>query len=130
MSSTSTCLVMSLAITTCAPLGMAQSSHSLLDANQVREAGLTQFWQAQLPISSGEEIRDGYLVDEALYVTTTRGRIYALKADVGLLRWGNTVTEPAFTIYAPSHIATRNGDGGVIVPTSTDVYVFDRFSGE
>ncbi|MBI1827100.1 MAG: PQQ-binding-like beta-propeller repeat protein [Planctomycetes bacterium] len=119
-----------LALIVAAPFSAAQSNHPLLNAGEVREAGLTQFWQAQLPLVSGEEIRDGYLIDEALYATTNRGRIFSLKADVGLLRWGNAVTEPAFPIFAPSHIATRNNDGGVIVPTSGEVFVFDRFSGE
>ncbi|MBI1825782.1 MAG: hypothetical protein HYR83_05295, partial [Planctomycetes bacterium] len=87
-----------LAFIVSARFAAAQSNHPLLNAGEVREAGLTQFWQAQLPLSPGEEIRDGDLIDEALYATTNRGRIFSLKADVGLLRWGNAVTEPAFPI--------------------------------
>ena len=96
----------------------------------IEEAGFTVFWEARLPVGAAEVLENGYLRDDALYVTTDGGTVFALHAETGLLRWGEILTEPAFTIFAPSHVHTADGRGPVVIPTTNQVYVKDRYSGK
>ncbi len=102
----------------------------LVEKLPLQAAGFKTFWEANLPIESGDSVESAYLVDEALYVTTDLGDIFALKADVGLLRWGFNLTEPDYRIFKPTHVVQQGDTGSVIFPTVTDIVVFDRFSGE
>lgn len=114
-----------------APKGAAPvSTRPLVDEGQLGAAGLVKYWEANLPLGAGDRILAGYLVDEALYVVTLNGNAYALKADVGLLRWVNNLTEPDYKVFAPTHARRADGAGPVIFPTTTATLVFDRFSGE
>lgn len=100
----------------------------LVSEAALQQAGFIKFWEAQVPLVDGDTISDAYLVDEALYVVSTRGSIFSLKADVGLLRWGAKLTEADYRIYPPAHL--QEGDGFVVVPTTTAVFIYDRFSGD
>ena len=102
----------------------------LIDDAQLERAGLRKFWEARLPLGAKDVLEDGYLLDEALYVTSEGGGVYALKADVGLLRWGADLTERDYTIFPPTHVRTADGAGPVVIPTTTEIFVFDRFLGE
>jgi outer membrane protein assembly factor BamB len=93
-------------------------------------AGLTLFWEARLPVATSETLKEAFLRDEALYVTTDRGAIYALHAETGLLRWGQNLTEPAYRIFAPTHVQQADARGPVVIPTTTRVFIFDRYSGQ
>jgi outer membrane protein assembly factor BamB len=108
----------------------APGSSPLIPDASLQQLGLVKFWQASLPLGTGDAIRDGFLVDEALYVTSEQGNIYALKADVGLLRWGAALTEPGFRIHAPRHSREDGTSGPAIVATTTEIFVIDRYSGE
>ena len=105
------------------------SSPLIPDAN-LQQLGLVKFWQANLPLGAGDAIRDGFLVDETLYVSSQQGNIYALKADVGLLRWGAALTEPSYRIYAPRHVRENGTSGPTVIATTTEIFVIDRYSGE
>lgn len=96
----------------------------------IEQGGFKVFWEARLPLGSGETIERGYFRDDAVYVTTTGGIVFALHADTGLLRWGEILTEPSYTIFAPSHVRTADNRGPVIIPTTNQVYVKDRYSGK
>ncbi len=102
----------------------------LLSEDQLQQAGFRKFWEANLPLIKGDALEEGYLVDEALYVTTVEGSVYALKADVGLLRWGAGTTKRDYKIFPPTHVQTADGAGPVVIPTTTEIFVFDRFLGE
>ena len=106
------------------------SGRPVIDDAELQQLGFVKFWEARVPLGEGDTLRDGYLVDEALYVTTTRGNLFALKADVGLLRWGAELTEADYHIFPPTHVRAKDGNGPVVIPTTTGVFVFDRFSGE
>ncbi len=92
-------------------------------------AGLSLFWEARLPVAMGESLKDGFLRDEALYVTTDRGTFFAIDSDTGLIRWGTKLTEPAYRIYPPSHVQQPGGRGAVVIPTTTAIHVHDRYDG-
>jgi len=110
------------------PLRAAESP--LVSEAALQQAGFIKFWEANVPLVAGDTIRDGYLVDEALYVVSTGGSVFSLKADVGLLRWGAKLTEADYRIYPPAHIGQDDGAGHVVVPTTTAVFIYDRFSGD
>jgi len=107
----------------------APGTPPLLDEGELQAAGLVKYWEAHLPLAPGDNIEHGYLVDEALYVTTDLGNAFALKADVGLLRWAVNLTEPDYKIFAPTHVRRADGAGPVVIPTTTATFVYDRFSG-
>lgn len=92
--------------------------------------GLTPYWTARLPLSAGDSVKDAFLVDEALYVSTDEGILFALTADVGLIRWGEKLTERDYTIQAPSHVLTADAAGPLVVATTSRFYVMERFSGD
>lgn len=96
----------------------------------LEEGGFTVFWEARLPVGAGETLENGYLRDDALYVATDGGALFSLHAGTGLLRWGEILTEASYTIFAPSHVHTADGRGPVVIPTTTQVYVKDRYSGK
>lgn len=102
----------------------------LVSEAALQQAGFIKFWEAKVPLVVEDTIRDAYLVDEALYVVSTGGSIFSLKADVGLLRWGAKLTEADYHIYPPAHLSEGDGAGPVIIPTTTAVFIYDRFSGD
>ncbi len=96
----------------------------------LQQAGFIKFWEAQVPLAAGDSIRDAYLVDEALYITSELGSIFSLQADVGLVRWGTKLTEADYRIYPPGHIQRSGGAGPVVIPTTTAIIILDRFLGD
>ena len=99
-------------------------------ADHLQSAGYYKYWDAKLPLSEGDHVENGFLVDDNLYITTARGQMFCVSAQEGLLRWVKTLTEPDYTIYRPSHVQTEDGDGPLLVVTTTLTYVLDRYSGD
>jgi len=102
----------------------------LVDDASLQAAGMTRYWEAQLPITPDDTLLEGHLIDEALYVISSNGTLFAIQADVGLIRWAEKLAAPEYKIYKPTHIRTADGKGPVIVPTTSTVFIFDRFSGQ
>jgi len=102
----------------------------LVTAEQLQSAGYYKYWAARLPLAKSDGVENFYLVDENLYVTTRLGHLYCVSAEEGLLRWTTSVTEPDYTIFRPSHIRTPDGNGPVVIVTTTRTYIFDRYSGD
>ena len=50
----------------------------LIDDVKLQAAGMTRFWSANLPLAAADSILAGHLVDDALYVTTTNGSLFAV----------------------------------------------------
>ena len=111
-------------------LGDAVDDNGIVEKTRLQDAGMYRYWQAKLPLAPGDSVDQGYLVDDAIYVTTHNGTVFALASKTGLLHWGEKVTDPDYTIYPPSHIRMPDDAGPVIIPTTTEVLVFDRFSGD
>jgi len=96
----------------------------------LRDIGLSTYWRAQLPLATDDTVVKSFLVDEALYVTTKNGTIFALVAKAGLIRWADKIAEENYTIYAPRHAWTADGTGPVIITTTTKINILNRYSGE
>lgn len=113
-----------------APKTKPNADAPLIDDAELQQVGLTRFWEAKLPLTKGDVLQDAYLVDEALYVVSRNGRVFALKADVGLLRWGESPVERNHRIYPPRHLRQEGSSGPVVIPTAIGVFVMDRFTGQ
>lgn len=108
----------------------ARGGIPLVNETDLAEAGMVSYWRADLPLAAGDTVHEGYLVDDALYVITDSGTVFALTAAEGLIRWAEKVTEPDYTIYRPTHALQKDGAGPVVIPTTAVIYVYDRFSGD
>lgn len=113
-------------------MGSAGVSHaqSLASDEDLRGIGLTEYWSAQLPLGAGDAVRGAYVVDDLIYATTEMGTVFALQAEMGLIRWAEPVASPHEQIHPPRHVLTANGDGPVIVTTTTAIRLLDRYTGE
>lgn len=112
--------------------GCASTSRQaeVLDTTQLSSSGYDRFWDVHLPFRRGEAVRDAFLVDENLYVTSTLGCFYVIQAQEGLLRWNTDLTDPAYTIFRPSHLRSDDGQGPLCVVTTTRTYLFNRYNGD
>lgn len=117
-------------VLTIAALGRGDAVAQLIGDAQLQRIGMYRYWSANLPIDSADSLEAAYLEDEALYVVTARGTFFAIEARTGLVRWADKVTEPAYRIYRPTHMRQADGAGPVIVTTTSETRVYDRFSGD
>jgi len=101
----------------------------LVDAIQMENLGIRTFWSATIPLKQNDSIKEAFLVDEALYVVTNAGSLYSIKKDVGLMRWGIELTEADYTIYRPTHARKTEGNGHVVIATTTATFLLDRYNG-
>lgn len=102
----------------------------LIGEATLQAAGLTRHWSAELPLDPHDSIKEGYLIDEALYVITEGGTFFAMKADVGLIRWAEKLAAEDFRIYKPTHLRRADGAGSVVILTTSEGNVYDRFTGD
>ena len=105
-------------------------SGDVLSQDQLRSASFYKYWQARMPLREGDAIKECFLVEDSLYVTTAYGNLFAVQADNGLLRWAAELTEPDYEIYRPGHLQTPGGTGPVAIVTTTRLFVYDRYSGD
>jgi outer membrane protein assembly factor BamB len=68
--------------------------------------GLVKFWQLQVPLDAGQSVRDVYQVDDALYVCTNNGYVFAIHADTGGVRWLRQVTRLGYRVTRPCFMPT------------------------
>lgn len=108
----------------------ATTNTALVDDAGLQQLGLKRFWEAKMPLTGDDTLVDVQLVDEALYAISRDGLVFALKADVGLLRWGETLTERNHRIYPPRHLQQDGSSGPVVIPTSIGMFILDRYTGE
>ncbi len=102
----------------------------LVDEAGLRRAGLTVYWEANLPLAPRDRVRDTVLVEDTLYVMTGGGTVFALHADAGLIRWGAKLSDPDYMIYRPGHIRAGDDVALAVIPTTNRLYIMDRHSGE
>ncbi len=121
---------LSLFAVLCLAIAPAAGQAQMVEDATLRDIGLSTYWRAQLPLAADDTVVQSFLVDEALYVTTKNGTIFALVAEAGLIRWADKIADKSYTIYAPSHAWTPDGTGPVIVTTTTKIHIMDRYSGK
>ncbi len=105
------------------PIGAAQQE--FVDPADLREAGLVRYWQLELPLESDQRIADVYLLDDALYVGTNDGYVYALDARTGVIRWLQRVTRSGYRVRQPAHVNDR-----VYFVTPVDLQAYNRRTGD
>lgn len=96
-----------------------------LSKDELLAAGLTKFWQYELPLEGRQRVVDAFLVDDAIYCTTSDGFLYALHAPTGVLRWLRPVADGATRIVRPAHVGDR-----LIVAAGDRVTQFNRLNGD
>lgn len=92
--------------------GWAQASRpiaagELVNADQLRENGLQQFWTAQIKLGDRETIAKVALVDEHIYLLLSNGTLYCVHADVGVVRWAVPLANPREVYWPPTHNPDR-----------------------
>jgi len=106
---------------------MAQDGTSFQIALQ--RAGLSPYWEADVPVPADDEILAGHLVDDALYLYTNSGVVFSIQAETGLIRWAEKLSERNFAVLKPAHIQ-RTGDVQLAaLMTTADTFIIDRYSG-
>ncbi len=96
-----------------------------LPADALHAAGLTKFWQVPLPLERDQRLQHVYLVDDALYLGTNDGYVFALHAHTGVLRWLQPVTRSGYALRRPCHVGDR-----VVFVTPADLQIYDRLTGD
>ncbi|MBU0717238.1 MAG: PQQ-binding-like beta-propeller repeat protein [Planctomycetes bacterium] len=102
----------------------------LIDLAAIGEVGLTQYWEAHIPLADGSTVARAYLVDDALYVVSTSGTVFALTAEMGLIRWAANLADRDSRIYQPAHVQTGDAAEVLVIPLPGELLILDRFSGE
>jgi len=102
----------------------------LIDLAAIGEVGLTQYWKAHVPLADGSTIARAYLVDDALYVVSTSGTVFALTAEMGLIRWAANLADRDDRIHQPTPLQAGNAAAVLVIPLPGELLILDRFSGK
>lgn len=114
------------ALAACCTLGaVARGEEDFLSADALAQADLTKFWQARLPLDPGRSIVAAYLVDDAIYLGTDSGYVYAVHADTGVVRWFRPLFSERFSLRRPVHAAGRT-----IFLSASEIVQVDSRTGE
>jgi len=82
-------------------------AQDLVSRAALAPAELDKYWQCPIPLRGGEGLSALYLEDENLYAVTDLGTVYAIDADVGLVRWSAFVADPPFEVFRPCHAMSK-----------------------
>jgi outer membrane protein assembly factor BamB len=97
----------------------------MVDAVELRGAGLAQYWQVDLPLGPREKLKRVDLVDDNLYCVTDGGTVAAVHAATGVIRWIISVTAAGRPVLGPTHTSQD-----ALVTTAVALSRYDRVSGE
>ncbi len=103
---------------------------TLITNEQLQNAGYSSYWTTELPLPVDDRIRAVHLVDDNLYVTTEQGFILAVSPEIGEVRWFAKISRPVDQVFQPAHAEVHGGAGPVVLVTSTELIVADRYSGD
>lgn len=104
-------------------------AQDLISGQSLSELGFYKYWQAKLPLLEGETLEALHLVGENIYGVTNRGYLYALHADVGVLRWGAQLGGAGTRVFPPTHVRSFRGKDLVLITTSDRIHWRDRADG-
>ncbi len=88
----------------------ATGEADLVAPAELGPAGLVKYWQCPIPLPQSERMPRLYLEEEHLYAITDRGAVYAIDADIGLVRWSVPVAEPPYRVFRPCHPTSKEPD--------------------
>jgi outer membrane protein assembly factor BamB len=103
----------------------------LIEPDVLAPAGLVKYWQCPIPLRPAETILSISLENESIYALTDCGAVYAIDADVGLVRWSAVVTEPPFRLFRPCHAQTQDPKAAtwVYIASPTQLRIYHRWTG-
>ncbi len=104
-------------------------AQDLISSQSLSELGFYKYWQAKLPLQEAETLEALHLVGENIYGATNRGYLYALHADIGILRWGTQLGGGGTRIFPPTHVRSFWGKDLVLITTSDGIQWRDRADG-
>ncbi len=107
----------------------SSTATAIVDAGSLAEAGWRTWWRLHLPLSPAERVEAVHLVDEYLYALTDRKRLFAIRADTGLIRWQRPVGEPGDVFFPVTHALTGGKPGRTVITTAGWVALLDRETG-
>ena len=105
-------------------------AQDLVSSQALSELGFYKYWQAQLPLKDAETLEAVHLVGENIYGATNRGYLYAIHADIDVLRWGAQLGGSGTRIFPPTHVRSFWGKDLVLITTSDGIQWRDRADGE
>ncbi len=109
----------------CGVGGCARPVAPMVDAVELRGAGLAQYWRVDLPLGPREQLQRLELVDDNLYCITDYGTVAAVHAATGVIRWIIPVTATGRPVLGPT-----NTSQNALVTTAVALNRYDRVSGE
>jgi len=104
---------------------LAHAGEDFISPTALDAAGLTKFWQVQLPLEADQQLQNVYLVDDQLYLGTNDGWAFAVDAYSGAIRWLQQVTRSGYPVRRPTH-----ADQKTIFVTPIDIQIYDRLTGD
>ena len=105
-------------------------AQDLLANDTLAEVGFYRYWQAQLPLKENDEVLELRVVDENLYAITDQADLFAIHADIGVLRWSVNLGGPGTRIFEPTHVRSFWGKDLTLVSTSDRIHWLDSASGK
>lgn len=115
------CIVALLALA----VSVSSASEDYIPAGPLHDAGLAKYWQLQVPLDEAQSVSGLFLVDDALYVATQDGYVYAIDAPTGVIRWLQPVSRSGYPVRRPCHAGSW-----VFFVTPIDVQAYDRLTGD
>ncbi len=99
-------------------------SAEIVARSGAKQLDMQRTWHTQLPLNGDETIERAVLLDDNLYLLTSRNAVFTLHAPTGVLRWVKPVAEEGQVIRGPTH-----SENYAFFTTTGEVRVMHRHSG-
>lgn len=101
------------------------SAADLMTSDAVDHLAARAFWETSVPLASGDHVVKTVLLDDNLYVLTSRNIAFAIHAATGVIRWTAQVAEPGHSLRGPTHAGMY-----VLFTGPASVKAYDSATGE
>lgn len=99
-------------------------SAEIITRSGIKQLDMRRTWHTKLPLAADETVQRAVVLDDNLYVLTSRNAAFTLHTPTGVLRWVRQVADEGQVIRGPSHSAEY-----VFFTTTGSVRVMHRHSG-
>ncbi len=89
-----------------------------------------EFWEVNLPLQASETLREVRFLDDTVYAISDRSTLYAVRADLGTLRWAARLGAVGTRVFAPTHVRSFWGRDLALVSTSDHLEWLDHDTGQ
>lgn len=100
-----------------------------VDEAALARAHLGVCWRLNLPLRPAEQVTMLSLVDDHVYAITDRGKLFAVRAESGLVHWQRSIVEAGGFVFPLTHALAGRELGPAVVTTPSWVALLDRESG-